>query len=180
MAVVMPMVVLVVMAVIVVVVMRVAVIVSLVPMAVISVGVIVVMLMTVVMVCMPVVVRVLVMRVIVSLLGLFLNDLVGFEQSNAQQQGQRHIPFNRVQEASIGFDLAEHPFQFLKAFWRNQVTFVEHQDVAVEHLSSPHLGIEDLFAKVFGIDHGDDRVQPRFIAQITCLLYTSPSPRDPE
>ena len=107
------------------------------------------------------------MRVVVSLVGLFLNDLVGFEQSNAQQQGQRHIPFNRVQEASIGFDLAEHPFQFLKAFWRNQVTFVEHQDVAVEHLSPAHLGVENLFAKVLGINHGDDRIQARFIAQIT-------------
>ena len=107
------------------------------------------------------------MRVVVSLVGLFLNDLVGFEQSNAQQQGQGYIPFNRMQEASIGFDLTEHPFQFLKAFWRNQVTFVQHQDVAVEHLSSPHLGIKDLFSKVLGIDHGDDRVQPRLIAQIT-------------
>ena len=80
-----------------VVVMRVAVIVSLVPMVVISVGVIVVMLMTLVMVRMPVVVMVvgvLVMRVLVFLLGLFFNDLVGFEQSNAQQQGQGHIPFD--------------------------------------------------------------------------------------
>ena len=106
------------------------------------------------------------MRVVVSLVGLFLNDLVGFEQSNAQQQGQGYIPFNRMQEASIGFDLTEHPFQFLKAFWRNQVTFVEHQDVAVEHLSPAHFGIEDLFAEVLGINHGDDRVQARFIAQI--------------
>ena len=72
-----------------------------------------------------------------------------------------------MQEASIGLDLPEHPFQLLKAFWRNQITFVEHQDVAVEHLGSAHLGIEDLFAKVLGINHGDDRIQPRFIAQIT-------------
>ena len=98
------------------------------------------MLMTVVMVRMPVVVMVvgvIVMRVLVFLLGLFLNDLVGFEQSNAQQQGQGDIPFDRMQEASIGFDLAEHPFQLFEAFWRNQITFVQHQDVAVEHLSSP-------------------------------------------
>ena len=107
------------------------------------------------------------MRVVVSLVGLFLNDLVGFEQSNAQQQGQGDIPFDRMQEASIGFDLAEHPFQFLKAFWRNQVTFVEHQDVAVEHLSPAHFGIEDLFAEVLGINHGDDRVQASFIAEVT-------------
>ena len=153
-----------------VVVMRVTVIVFLMPMVMLSVGVIVVMLMTVVMVRMPVVVMVvgvLVMRVLVFLLGLFLNDLVGFEQSNAQQQGQGDIPFDRMQEASIGFDLAEHPFQLFEPFWRNQITFVEHQNVAVEHLSSSHLGIEDLFAKVLGIDHGDDRIQARFIAQIT-------------
>ena len=78
------------MAVVMVVVMRVAVIVSRLPMVVISVGVIVMMLMTVAMVRMPVVVMVvgvLVMRVLVFLLGLFLNNLVGFEQSNAQQQG---------------------------------------------------------------------------------------------
>ena len=135
-----------------------------------SVGVIVVMLVTVVMVRMPVVVMVvgvIVMRVLVFLLGLFLNDLVGFEQSNAQQQGQGDITFDRMQETSIGFDLAEHPFQLFEAFWRNQITFVQHQDVAVEHLCSSHLGIEDLFAKVLGINQGDDRIQARFIAQIT-------------
>ena len=151
-------------------VMRVGVIVSLVRVVMLSVGVIVVMPMSVVMVRMPVIVMVvgvLVMRVLVFLLGLFLNDLVGFEQSNAQQQGQRDIPFDRMQEASIGFDLAEHPFQFFEPFWRNQVTFVEHQDVAVEHLSPAHLGIEDLFAEVLGINHGDDRIQACFIAQIT-------------
>ena len=104
------------------------------------------------------------MRVLVFLLGLFLNDLVGFEQSNAQQQGQGDIPFDRMQEASIGFDLAEHPFQLFEPFWWNQITFVQHQDVAVEHLSPAHLGIEDLFAKVLGINQGDDRVQARFIA----------------
>ena len=134
------------------------------------VGVIVVMLMTVVMVRMPVIVMVmgvLVMRVLVFLLGLFLNNLVGFEQSNAQQQGQGHIPFDRMQEASIGFDLAEHPFQLFEPFWGNQITFVQHQDVAVKHLSPAHLGIEDLLSKVLGINHGDDRIQARFIAQIT-------------
>ena len=96
MAVVMPMVM--------VVVMRVAVIVSL-----------------VVMVRMPVVVMV-VMRVLVFLLGLFLNDLVGLEQANAQQQRQRDIAFDRMQEASIGLDLTEHSFQLFKALWRNQIT----------------------------------------------------------
>ena len=153
-----------------VVVMRVTVIVSLMPMVMLSVGVIVVMLMTVVMVRMPVVVMVvgvLVMRVLVFLLALFLNNLVGFEQANAQQQGQGDIPFDRMQEASIGFDLAEHPFQLFEPFWRNQITFVEHQDVAVKHLSPAHLRIEDLLSKVLGINHGDDRIQARFIPQIT-------------
>ena len=166
MAVVMPMLV-----VVMVVVMRVAVIVPLMPpMVMLSVGVIVVMLMTVVMVRMPVIVMVvgvLVMRVLVFLLGLFLNDLVGFEQSNAQQQGQGDIPFDRMQEASIGFDLAEHPFKLFEPFRGNQITFVQHQDVAVEHLSPAHLGIEDLLSKVLGINHRDDRIQARFIAQIT-------------
>ena len=117
----------------------------------------VVMLMAVVMLCMPVIVvivGVLVMGVFAFLLGLLFNDLVGFEQAHAQQQWQRHIPFDRMQEASIGFDLAEHPFQLFEPFWWNQITFVQHQDVAVEHLSSPHLGIEDLFAKVLGIEIG--------------------------
>ena len=108
-----------------------------------------------------------VMRVLVFLLGLFLNDLVGLEQANAQQQRQRDIAFDRMQEASIGLDLTEHSFQLFKALWRNQITFVEHQDVAVEHLSPAHLGVENLFAKVLGINHGDDRIQARFIAQIT-------------
>ena len=151
--------------------MRVAVIVPLMPpMVMLSVGVIMVMLMTVVMVCMPVVVMlvgVLVMRVLVFPLGLFLNNLVGFEQANAQQQGQGDITFDRMQETSIGFDLAEHPFQLFEPFRGNQITFVQHQDVAVEHLSPAYFGIEDLFAKVLGIDHGDDRIQARFIAQIT-------------
>ena len=153
-----------------VVVMRVTVIVSLMPMVMLSVGVIVVMLMTVVMVRMPVIVMVvgvLVMRVLVFLLCLFLNNLVGFEQANAQQQGQGDIAFDRMQETSIGFDLTEHPFQLFEPFWGNQITFVQHQDVAVEHLSPAHLGIEDLFAKVLGINQGDDRIQARFIAQIT-------------
>ena len=166
MAVVTTMLVVVMVVVVMVVVMRVAVIVPLMPpMVMLSVGVIVLMPMTVVMVRMPVVVMV--VRVLVFLLGLFLNNLVGFEQSNAQQQGQGHIPFDRMQEASIGFDLAEHPFQLFEPFWGNQITFVQHQDVAVKHLSPAHLGIEDLLSKVLGINHGDDRIQARFIAQIT-------------
>ena len=40
------------------------------------------------------------MRVVVSLVGLFLNDLVGFEQSNAQQQGQGYTPVGVFARAS--------------------------------------------------------------------------------
>ena len=128
-----------------------------------------VMLVTVVMFGMPVVVMlvgVIVIEVLVFLLGLFFDNLVGFEQAHAQQQWQGDIPFDRMQEASIGFDLAEHPFKLFEPFWGNQVGLVQHQDVAVKHLSSADLGIEDLFAKVFGIDQGDDRIQTGFIAQI--------------
>ena len=113
------------------------------------------------------VVGVVVMRVLVFLFGLFLNDLVGFEQSHAQQQRERNLAFDGVQKASIGFDLAEHSFQLFEPFWWDQIGFVEHQDVAVKHLSAAHLGVENLLAKVFGINHGDDRIQARFIAQIT-------------
>ena len=130
----------------------------------------VVLLMAVVMVCMPVIVvivvivGVLVMGVFALLLGLLFNDLVGFEQAHAQQQWQRHIPFDRMQKASIGFDFTEHPFQLLEAFWWDQISFVEHQDVAIEHLSSADLGIEDLFSKVLGVDQRDDRIEACFIA----------------
>ena len=56
------------------------------------------------------VVGVIVVRVLVFLLGLFLNDLVGFEQSNAQQQGQGTSPLTECKKrASVLISLTSLP-----------------------------------------------------------------------
>ena len=56
--------------------------------------------------------------------------------------------------------------QFLNPLFRHQITFVQEQDVAVDHLGPAHLGVEHGFIEVFGIDQRDDRVKPCGIPQL--------------
>ena len=102
--------------------------------------------------------------VVVVLLG---DHLVAFKQSHAQQQGQRHIPFHRPEDAGIGFDPAELLFQVSQPGFLHQIALVEQQHVAVDDLGPGHLAFQQVIAEVFGIHQRDDRIQAGLIAQIT-------------
>ena len=109
-------------------------------------------------------VAVVVVAVAVVLLG---DDLVAFEQTHAQQQWQGHLAFDRAQDPGVGLDVAQLVFESLQSGFFNQIAFVQQQHVAVNDLGPGYFAIQQLFAEVFGVDQGDDRVKPGSIAQVT-------------
>ena len=108
-------------------------------------------------------VAVVVVAVVVVLFG---GHLVALEQPHAQQQRQGHLPLHRAQDAGIGLDGAQLLLHLLQPWLLHQVAFVEQQDVAVHHLGSGHLPLQDLVAEVLRVDQGDDRIEAGLIAQV--------------
>ena len=92
---------------------------------------------------------------------------VGLEQTHAEQQCQGHITLHRSQDACVVFDGAQRRFHLRQPFLAHEITFVQQQDVAVDHLSATHLRIEEAGFKILRIDQGDDRVQARLVPQLT-------------
>ena len=92
---------------------------------------------------------------------------VGLEQTHAKQQCQGHITLHRSQDPCIVFDGAQLRFHLRQPFLAHEITFVQQQDVAVDHLSATHLRIEEAGFKILRIDQGDDRVQARLVPQLT-------------
>ena len=93
--------------------------------------------------------------------------LVGFEQSNAEQQGKRHLPFHRPQDPRIVLDGSELLFDALKPLLGDEVALVQQQDVAINHLGPANFRVQNDVVEVFCIDQGDDRIQAGLVPQLT-------------
>ena len=110
-------------------------------------------------------VAVVVMAVAVVVMAVLRRHLVRLEQTDAEEQRQGHVPLGGPQDASVVLHVAEPLFNGLQLLLRHKVTLVQHQDVPVDHLSTPDLGIENTLVEVLRIDQRDDRVQSRLISQ---------------
>ena len=93
--------------------------------------------------------------------------LVGFEQANAEQQGQGHVSFHRPQDPRIVLDVSELLFDGLKPLLGDEVALVQQQDVAVNHLGPANFRVQYDVVEVFCIDQRDDRIQAGLIPQLT-------------
>ena len=91
---------------------------------------------------------------------------IRLKQAHAQQQGQGHLAVVGAQDAGVGFDLLEVALEGREPLLAHQIALVEQQDVAVHHLGPGHLALVNRVAEVFGIDQGDDRIEPGGIAQV--------------
>ena len=95
------------------------------------------------------------------------DHLVALKQSDAEEEWQGHIALFRAQDARVFFDLPQGLFDPLQPLLIDKIRFVEQQNVAIHHLGAAHFAVQQLRAKVFGIDQGDDRIQAGLIAQLT-------------
>ena len=93
--------------------------------------------------------------------------LVGFEQADTEQQGQGDIPFHRSQDAGIVLDVSEFLLNDLKPLFGDEITLVQQQDVAINHLGSANFRLEHDFIEVLCIDQRDDRIKAGLIPQFT-------------
>ena len=84
------------------------------------------------------------------------NNLVRFEQPDAQQQRQGNIAFDRMKNAGIVLHSPKGLLKILQTLFWHKVAFVQEQDVAVDHLGSSHLGVEHVVVKIFSVDQSDD------------------------
>lgn len=114
---------------------------------------------------MPVVVAVAVPVVMTVVAGL-VDDTIGLEQANTQQQRQGNLPFHRAQDARILLHLAKLCLHRIELRVIDEVCLVEHQDVAVDHLRSPHLACKGFGSEVLCVNQGDDRVKTCVITQL--------------
>ena len=71
-----------------------------------------------------------------------------------------------AQNAGVGFDLLEVGFEGREPLLADQIALVQQQDVAIDHLGPGHLALVNRVAEVFGIDQGNDRIEPGGIAQV--------------
>ena len=106
------------------------------------------------------------MVVVVVVMLVLRRHLVRLEQTDAEQQRQRHVPLGGPQDAGIVLHLPELLFNGLQPLLLHEVTLVQHQDVPVDHLGPPDLGVENALVEVLRIDQRDDRVQSRLVAQL--------------
>ena len=104
--------------------------------------------------------------VVAGLMGLGGDHPIAFEQADAEQQRQRHLPLHRAQDAGVGFDLPQLALQRLQLRLLHQVAFVEQQHVAVDHLGAGHLPLQQFIAEVLCVDQGDDRIEAGEIPQV--------------
>ena len=95
------------------------------------------------------------------------HDPIGLKQTHAQQQGESHLAMAGAQDAGVSLDLLEVAFQGREPLLADQITFVEQQNVAVHDLGPGHLTLVNRVTEVFGIDQGDDRIEPGCITQVT-------------
>ena len=93
--------------------------------------------------------------------------LVGFEQSDTEQQGKRHVSFHRPQDPRIVLDVSELLFDSLKPLLGDEVALVQQQDVAINHLGPANFRVQNDVVEVFCIDQGDDRIQAGLVPQLT-------------
>ena len=96
----------------------------------------------------------------------FFHHSVGFEQTHAQQQRQRHISLHRVKDSCILLNVAQLLLDILHSTLIDEIGLVEHEDVAVDHLRSTDFAGNGLRPEVLGINQGDDRVESRQITQL--------------
>ena len=94
------------------------------------------------------------------------NNLVRFEQTDAQQQRQGNIAFDRMKNAGIVLHSPKGLLKILQTLFWHKVAFVQEQDVAVDHLGSSHLGVEHVVVKIFSVDQSDDRIEPCGVPQL--------------
>ena len=91
---------------------------------------------------------------------------IRLKQADAQQQRQGHLAMAGAQDAGVGFDFLEVALEGREPLLADQIALIEQQDVAVHHLGPGHLALVNRVAEVFGIDQGDDRIEPGGIAQV--------------
>jgi len=115
---------------------------------------------------MAVAVVVVVMAVVVVVMLVLRRYLVRLEQADAEEQRQGNVALGGAKDPGIVLHLTELLFHGLQPLFGDEVTLVQHQDVAVDHLGPPDLGVENALVEVLRIDQRDDRVQSRLVAQL--------------
>ena len=67
---------------------------------------------------------------------------VTFKQANAEQQRQRHLPFDAAKHAGIRLDLTQLAFELLQPLLTDKVALVEQKHVSINDLGAGHLPLE--------------------------------------
>ena len=65
------------------------------------------------------------------------------------------------------FEVCQLGFNLFQSLFRDEICFVEQQDVAIDHLGSADFAFQELVVKVFRVDQGNDRIQAGLISQFT-------------
>ncbi len=91
--------------------------------------------------------------------------LVRLEEADAEDEGEGHLGLGGAEDSGTVFDVADFEFQGIEVGFVYQVSFVEQDNVAVEDLVVGSFAVEEVEAVVFGIDEGDDRIEPGEVAQ---------------
>ena len=73
---------------------------------------------------------------------LLLRHPVTFKQANAEQQRQRHLPFDAAEYAGIRLDLTQLAFKLLQPLLADKVALVEQKHVSINDLGAGHLPLE--------------------------------------
>ena len=67
---------------------------------------------------------------------------VTFKQANAEQQRQRHLPFDAAEYAGIRLDLTQLAFELLQPLLADKVALIEQKHVSINDLGAGHLPLE--------------------------------------
>ena len=69
--------------------------------------------------------------------------LVGLEQSDTQQQCQRHVAFHGPKDSGIGLDIAQLRFNGLETLLWHQIALVQKKNVPIDHLGPAHFRVQE-------------------------------------
>ena len=67
---------------------------------------------------------------------------VTFKQANAEQQRQRHLPFDAAENAGIRLDLTQLAFELLQSLLTDKVALIKQKHVSINDLGAGHLPLE--------------------------------------
>jgi hypothetical protein len=93
------------------------------------------------------------------------------KEVTAEDQGKGDLSPSRAEDSRSLADLADFLLDFVLALFSDEIAFVQQNNVTVTQLIGCRSAFEVVEAEIFGVRHGDDRINANQIAKLRAQQY---------